>query len=424
MVDLIKYKGIESKVYVPPVSEEEVIREEQPVSQSSPSNTPDTSVKTFEEALAEARRANKKSIKPPEKQVQNHAPIRGSEDYEKAWSNHLKLNPDDSKWKPFLDRIAKQESGFRSIQNLAGAPAYGYFQLWETNIGGLSPEEILSNPEKQISLAIDLIKRNLSTFTEEDINNASQKGYTINALLGGAWLGGVGGVRKFLNGVDTTDAHWYGGKGGSSVGKYINMFNFEHGGSLKNLIPIRIGEKEYKVQIAKTTQEKEIGLSNITYLPEDEGMLFIISDKDKDSDGFIPFVMDDTSIPLDIIYLDGDMKVIKKRTMEAFSKEVVYGEADYVLEVNADSGIEFNDELEFISNTSDVNDKMLVLGPGGEVQMTLDGGERIMSIKDTKVLIKFAKKADVTNNDNDFKALGKRVFKFLDIQDSNEKEYV
>lgn len=135
--------------------------------------------------------------------------------------------------------------------------------------------------------------------------------------------------------------------------------------------------------------------------------------------------MDETSIPLDIIYLNKDFKVIRKRTMSAFSKDTVYGEADYVLEVNADSPIKLGDELEFVTDAdSEVNSKMLVLGPEGETQMTLDGGERIMSIKDTKVLIKFAKKSDITDRDNDYKALGKRVFKFLDIQDSNEKEYV
>ena len=56
--------------------------------------------------------------------------------------------------------------------------------------------------------------------------------------------------------------------------------------------------------------------------------------------------------------------------------------------------------------------------------MELEGGERIFSRANTKTLIKFAKKAYSTQSDNDFKALGKRVFKFLDIQDNNEPEYV
>ena len=35
---------------------------------------------------------------------------------------------------------------------------------------------------------------------------------------------------------------------------------------------------------------------------------------------------------------------------------------------------------------------MMVLDVEGNAQMTLDGGERIFSIKNTKILIKFAKK--------------------------------
>ena len=66
---------------------------------------------------------------------------------------------------------------------------------------------------------------------------------------------------------------------------------------------------------------------------------------------------------------------------------------------------------------------MKVLNEKGEIQMELSGGERIFSRLNTKILIKFAKKADFTKNDNDYKALGKRVFKFLTIQDSNDPQY-
>jgi hypothetical protein len=56
--------------------------------------------------------------------------------------------------------------------------------------------------------------------------------------------------------------------------------------------------------------------------------------------------------------------------------------------------------------------------------MELDGGERIFSRPNTKVLIKFAKKASATQKDSDYKALGKRIFKFLETQSNNEPEYV
>jgi hypothetical protein len=55
--------------------------------------------------------------------------IVGPENYEKAWDEYLKINPDAVRYKDILTKIAKKESNFRNVQNTAGAPAYGYFQL-------------------------------------------------------------------------------------------------------------------------------------------------------------------------------------------------------------------------------------------------------------------------------------------------------
>ena len=67
---------------------------------------------------------------------------------------------------------------------------------------------------------------------------------------------------------------------------------------------------------------------------------------------------------------------------------------------------------------------MLVLNSEGKSQMELEGGERIFSRPKTKILIKYAKKAVSTGNENDFKKLGDRLFKFLQVQNENEPEYV
>ena len=49
------------------------------------------------------------------------------------------------------------------------------------------------------------------------------QGYSDDALVAGSWLGGPGGVKKYLLGKgDPSDSHWYGGKGGTSVGKIMN----------------------------------------------------------------------------------------------------------------------------------------------------------------------------------------------------------
>jgi hypothetical protein len=56
--------------------------------------------------------------------------------------------------------------------------------------------------------------------------------------------------------------------------------------------------------------------------------------------------------------------------------------------------------------------------------MGLFGGERIVSRKETVVLIKKALKANASKEDKDYKALGKYMFKVIKGQDSREPEYV
>jgi hypothetical protein len=56
--------------------------------------------------------------------------------------------------------------------------------------------------------------------------------------------------------------------------------------------------------------------------------------------------------------------------------------------------------------------------------MSLEGGERIVSRRETVVLIKKALKANASKEDKDYKALGKYIFKVLKGQDSRKPEYV
>lgn len=184
-------------------------------------------------------------------------------------------------------------------------------------------------------------------------------------------------------------------------------------------LKISIASKEYTVKLAVTEEEHETGLQNIETLPENEGMLFIFEEPEHRD-----FWMVDTLIPLDIIFIDEDLNVISVKQGEPKSEEYISEDnAMYVLELNINSGVEKGDELEFISD-KDVNNKMYIVGLDGNPQMELDGGERIFSRENTKILIKFAKKADATNNDNDYKALGKRVIKFINQQDERPAEYV
>lgn len=179
---------------------------------------------------------------------------------------------------------------------------------------------------------------------------------------------------------------------------------------------ITIGNKQYNVQEAKTQDEKAKGLQGIQELPKNEGMLFYY-----DSPQEVSMWMKDTNIPLDIIFINDDQEVIKVCQGKPNDETLItVQDVSYVLEINIDSGIKVGDELEF----EDKGPVMKVLAPDGSEQMWLWGEERIFSRKNTKVLIRKAKKAAETQLDSDYKALGKYMFKCIKIQDERTPEYV
>ena len=197
---------------------------------------------------------------------------------------------------------------------------------------------------------------------------------------------------------------------------------------------IKIGEKTYKVQVARTPEERATGLSNVDKLPKDEGMLFEYPEVQES----VQYTMEDTSIPLDIIFIDEYGEVIKKSSAKKFSKTPIEAEdVLYVLEVNINSGINIGDVIEELETEGDSEEgfsdeekemisgnKMLVLDSNGDVQYKLEGGERIFSRIITRKMIKQALTAYKLDTDEEYKKLGKLVFKELQAQDSREAEYV
>lgn len=197
---------------------------------------------------------------------------------------------------------------------------------------------------------------------------------------------------------------------------------------------IKIGEKTYKVQVARTPEERATGLSNVDKLPKDEGMLFEYPEVQES----VQYTMEDTSIPLDIIFVDEYGEVIKKSSAKKFSKTPIEAEdVLYVLEVNINSGINIGDVIEELESEEDSEEdfsdeekemisgnKMLVLDSNGDVQYKLEGGERIFSRIITRKMIKQALTAYKLDTDEEYKKLGKLVFKELQAQDSREAEYV
>ena len=106
-----------------------------------------------------------------------------------------------------------------------------------SKFAGVDIQTFRNSPILQIKAAEKLANAFLSQFTEEDKKRARELGYSDSALVRGAWMGGVGGVRNFLyKGINASDNHWDKKTGkGSNVKAAMDRGNnyFKKGGILK-----------------------------------------------------------------------------------------------------------------------------------------------------------------------------------------------
>ena len=185
---------------------------------------------------------------------------------------------------------------------------------------------------------------------------------------------------------------------------------------------ITIGNKSYQVSLAETEEEQMKGLQGVHTLPEDEGILFVFEEP-----GDVGFWMKDTLIPLDIIYINDDDEVIAVEQGVPGDETILeHSDVKYVLEVNKDSGIKIGDELDIEDEENSESEiiGMYVIGPKGEIQMEVDGKERIFSIEHTKTIIRLSKKAYKSKLDSDYIKLGKKIFKYIEKQDNQADDFV
>ena len=100
-----------------------------------------------------------------------------------------------------------------------------------------------------------------------------------------------------------------------------------------NSVKIKITNVNYNIELAKTSAQKIKGLSGRETLCKNCGMLFIFSFETN-----LPFWMKDTLIPLDMVWLDKNGKVVDIQTATETNSKKIYqnqSPAQYVLELNA-----------------------------------------------------------------------------------------
>ena len=91
------------------------------------------------------------------------------------------------------------------------------------------------------------------------------------------------------------------------------------------------GEHQIQVYVARSEEERALGLMHRRELPEDEGMLFMCDER-----GVQKFWMKDTPLPLSIAFLHEDGTILKIADLEPHDLEAESSEhpVRFVLEVN------------------------------------------------------------------------------------------
>lgn len=120
-------------------------------------------------------------------------------------------------------------------------------------------------------------------------------------------------------------------------------------------ISLEINSHKFEVEVAETDADRKNGLMYRTQMNEGVGMLFIF-----ERAGIYPFWMMNTFIPLDIIWIGEDKKVVYisrdvqpcKNPVEAICKSIIpTALSKYVLEINGGLteklGIKVGDAIEF-----------------------------------------------------------------------------
>lgn len=234
-----------------------------------------------------------------------------------------------------------------------------------------------------------------------------------------------------------------------------------------NVYKLKIGDKTFNIVVVSSKEAMARGLSGTKKLKEGAGMLF-----DFKKEGEVTMNMFKMNYPLDFVFIDSDLNVIRVDSLEPGENTISNGNTKYVLEINKGEGkglegkkLEIDNNLaeelgieatvdkdKKITNQNIIitkgnsitgidakkfkaggsiklieeevkaePGKMQVLDDKGKVLMNIKGGERIFSIKHTEQIMDLIDK--IKNGEAKEEELGKLMAEIIHTQDTQEPEY-
>ena len=119
------------------------------------------------------------------------------------------------------------------------------------------------------------------------------------------------------------------------------------------IVQMRVGSQTFALEVADTDEAREIGLMHRDSMPKDHGMIFMF-----DESQIRGFWMKNTKIPLDIIFVSSDGRIVSIHQMEPYDINTTSSDypARYAIELNQgaaqDAGAKVGDVLQIPSRSS------------------------------------------------------------------------
>jgi uncharacterized membrane protein (UPF0127 family) len=120
---------------------------------------------------------------------------------------------------------------------------------------------------------------------------------------------------------------------------------------------MQLGKQTFTLEIASTNATREHGLMQRDSMPADRGMIFVFANAETRS-----FWMKKTRIPLDIIYVDAQQRVVSVKQMKPYDLTPVPsgGAAKWAIELNKGAaetaGVKAGDQLSIPDAAKNANE--------------------------------------------------------------------